>query len=102
MEHTLPSRRHKGGEFEFVSPTCCYLHKLIYIFLFAYFIELIISGEKLTPSNKYSIDEVILNDYSLLMNLTIHSLDKQDFGGYICKSANALGKAEGSVRLQGK
>ncbi|KAJ8953224.1 hypothetical protein NQ318_015802 [Aromia moschata] len=36
-----------------------------------------------------------------LMNLTILDLDKRDFGGYICTSSNALGKAEGVVRLQG-
>lgn len=61
-----------------------------------------ISGEKLIPSEKYSMEEVPLNDYSLLMNLTIRSLEKRDFGGYICKSSNALGKAEGTVRLRGE
>lgn len=35
------------------------------------------------------------------MNLTIRNLDKKDFGGYVCTSSNALGKAEGVVRLQG-
>lgn len=48
------------------------------------------------------MDEILLNDYSLLMNLTIRSLEKRDFGGYICKSSNALGKAEGTVRLRGE
>lgn len=47
------------------------------------------------------MEEVVLNDYSLVMNLTIRSLEKKDFGGYICKSSNALGKAEGTVRLRG-
>lgn len=46
--------------------------------------------------------ETALTDYSLLMNLTIRSLEKKDFGGYICTSSNAMGKAEGAVRLQGK
>lgn len=48
------------------------------------------------------MDEVVLNDYSLLMNLTIRNLEQRDFGGYQCKSSNALGRAEGTVRLQGK
>lgn len=63
---------------------------------------LLIIGEKLIPSEKYSMEEVPLSDYSLLMNLTIRSLEKRDFGGYICKSSNALGKAEGTVRLRGE
>ncbi|XP_044256647.1 lachesin-like isoform X2 [Tribolium madens] len=58
------------------------------------------TGEKLIPSEKYIIEEVPINEYSLLMNLTIRNLEKRDFGGYTCSSSNALGKAEGSVRLQ--
>lgn len=54
------------------------------------------------PSDKYTIEETMLNEYSLFMNLTIRSLEKRDFGGYICSSSNAFGKAEGVVRLQGK
>lgn len=57
--------------------------------------------EKLIPNEKYAMEETKLNDYSLLMNLTIRNLEKKDFGGYICTSSNALGKAEGVVRLQG-
>ncbi|XP_072749776.1 lachesin [Anoplolepis gracilipes] len=57
-------------------------------------------GEKLLPSDKYSMSEYALNDYSRQMNLTVNSLEKRDFGGYVCSSVNALGKAEGSVRLQ--
>lgn len=64
--------------------------------------SILISGEKLIPSEKYAMEEVALNEYSLLMNLTIRSLEKRDFGGYICKSSNALGKAEGTVRLRGE
>lgn len=48
------------------------------------------------------MEVVPLNDYSLLLNLTIRNLEKRDFGGYVCSSVNALGKAEGSIRLQGK
>ncbi|XP_017772641.1 PREDICTED: lachesin-like [Nicrophorus vespilloides] len=58
------------------------------------------TGEKLIPNEKYSMEETILNEYSLLMNLTIRSMVKKDFGGYVCTSSNALGKAEGVVRLQ--
>lgn len=48
------------------------------------------------------MSETVLNEYSFLMNLTIKNLEKKDFGSYICTSSNAMGKAEGGVRLQGK
>jgi hypothetical protein len=47
------------------------------------------------------MSEYAQNDYSRQMNLTVNSLEKRDFGGYVCSSVNALGKAEGVVRLQG-
>ncbi|KAL6423058.1 hypothetical protein ACFW04_010501 [Cataglyphis niger] len=65
------------------------------IFPFAFYL-----GEKLLPSDKYTMSEYALSEYSRQMNLTVKSLEKQDFGGYVCSSVNALGKAEGSVRLQ--
>lgn len=46
--------------------------------------------------------ETVLNEYTLLMNLTIRSLERKDFGNYVCTSSNLLGKAEGVVRLQGR
>lgn len=46
--------------------------------------------------------ETDFNEYSLMMNITIKNLEKRDFGEYTCASANALGKAEGTVKLQGK
>ncbi|XP_051154279.1 lachesin [Leptopilina boulardi] len=57
-------------------------------------------SEKLLPSDKYTMTEHALTDYSWQMNLTVHNLEKKDFGGYICSSVNALGNAEGIVRLQ--
>lgn len=60
------------------------------------------SGEKLIPGDKYIMTEQNINDYSMQMNLTVLNLEKHDFGGYVCISSNALGKAEGVVRLQGK
>lgn len=60
------------------------------------------SGEKLIPGDKYIMSEENINEYSMQMNLTVLNLEKNDFGGYICISSNALGKAEGVVRLQGK
>lgn len=53
------------------------------------------------PSDKYVMEEFVVNEYILLMNLTIKNLEKRDFGGYICTASNALDKAEGLVRLQG-
>ncbi|XP_033609885.1 lachesin [Cryptotermes secundus] len=58
------------------------------------------TGEKLMESGKYEIKEVPINDYSLHMNLKILNVQKHDFGTYVCASVNALGKVEGSVRLQ--
>ncbi|XP_039277455.1 lachesin-like [Nilaparvata lugens] len=57
-------------------------------------------GEKLMPGSKYDMQEVPLNAYSLMLNLTIRDLERRDFGGYVCSSVNALGKAEGVIRLQ--
>ncbi|XP_043603600.1 lachesin-like [Bombus pyrosoma] len=58
------------------------------------------TGEKLLPSEKYKMSEYALNDYSWQMNLTVNSLEKRDFGEYVCSSVNALGKADGIVHLQ--
>nr|XP_022901273.1 lachesin-like [Onthophagus taurus] len=58
------------------------------------------NGEKLISNEKYVMEETVLNEYSFLMNLTIRSLEMRDFGGYVCTSSNALGKAEGTIRLQ--
>jgi len=66
------------------------------IFPFAFYL-----GEKLLPSDKYVMTEQPLNEYSWQMNLTVNSLEKRDFGGYVCSSVNALGKYDGVVRLQG-
>ncbi|XP_011315435.1 lachesin [Fopius arisanus] len=57
-------------------------------------------GEKLLPSGKYTMTEFQQNEYSWQMNLTVHNLEKNDFGGYSCGAVNAVGKAEASVRLQ--
>lgn len=54
------------------------------------------------PSAKYAMEEYQTSDYSLLMNITIRSLEKRDFGGYVCASVNAMGKTEGLIRLQGE
>ncbi|XP_078043949.1 dpr-interacting protein lambda [Augochlora pura] len=56
--------------------------------------------EKLLSSDKYVMSDSAVNDYSRQMNLTVNSLEKKDFGEYVCSSENALGKADGTVRLQ--
>jgi len=53
------------------------------------------------PNAKYKMSETPINEYSLQMDLTITSLEPKDFGGYLCIAKNALGKAEGTIRLQG-
>ncbi|XP_048509659.1 lachesin-like [Athalia rosae] len=58
------------------------------------------TGEKLLPNDKYMMAETTLSDYAWQMNLTVHSLEKKDFGGYVCSAETALGKAEGVIRLQ--
>ncbi|GLH13012.1 Lachesin [Gryllus bimaculatus] len=60
----------------------------------------LVAGEKLMEGSKYEMEETPLSDYALLMKLTIRSLEKRDFGRYMCASVNALGKVEGDVRLQ--
>ncbi|XP_034933668.1 lachesin [Chelonus insularis] len=58
-------------------------------------------GEKLMHNGKYTMSESALPDgYSWQMNLTIHNLEKKDFGSYACAAVNALGRAEAAVRLQ--
>lgn len=52
------------------------------------------------PNAKYKMSETPINEYSLQMDLTITSLEPKDFGGYLCIAKNALGKAEGTIRLQ--
>lgn len=61
-----------------------------------------ITGVRLLPSDKYTMTEFLLSDYAWQMNLTIHDLEKRDFGGYACSAVNALGSAENVVRLQGE
>lgn len=77
---------------------------LIAQILFGKFIlrEISVLGKKLISGSKYLMTEQYLNEFSMQMNLTVLNLDKHDFGGYVCISSNALGKAEGVVRLQGK
>ncbi|KAF7270182.1 hypothetical protein GWI33_016797 [Rhynchophorus ferrugineus] len=58
------------------------------------------NGEKIIPNEKYVMEEIPKNEYSLQMNLRIRNIERKDIGGYICTSSNALGKAEGTVRLQ--
>lgn len=58
-------------------------------------------GGDLMPNAKYKMSETPINEYSLQMDLTITSLEPKDFGGYLCIAKNALGKAEGTIRLQG-
>lgn len=52
-------------------------------------------------SLKHSMDEILTSDYGVTMNLTIRSIEKRDLGGYQCSALNALGTANGVVRLQG-
>lgn len=57
---------------------------------------------KLHDGPKYIISERSINSYTWQMNLTIKSLQKNDFGEYTCTSVNALGKHEARIRLQGE
>ncbi|XP_026467569.1 lachesin-like [Ctenocephalides felis] len=58
------------------------------------------SGDKILPSSKHMVQETRTGDYMSVLTLTVRELRAQDFGGYICASVNALGKAEGGIRLQ--
>lgn len=59
-------------------------------------------GVKLLKDEKHNISEVIVNDYTYQLNLTIRRLDQSDFGTYTCSAENAFGQAGGFIRLQGK
>ncbi|XP_063827490.1 lachesin-like [Ostrinia nubilalis] len=56
-------------------------------------------SDKILENPKLRINEVILNEYSRWMNLTIKSLAQGDYGTYVCASVNALGKMESQVSL---
>lgn len=57
---------------------------------------------KLLSDEKHDLTEISLNDYSYQLNLTVRRLSRDDFGSYTCSAENLLGKAEGTIRLQGK
>ncbi|XP_049814044.1 lachesin-like [Schistocerca nitens] len=54
---------------------------------------------KLMEGSKYAMSETPMG-YSLVMNLTIRSLEARDFGSYTCMAKNPLGSADGTIRLQ--
>lgn len=73
---------------------------------FTFIISTLIASISLTnfqilPSSKHMVQETRTGDYMSVLTLTVRELRAQDFGGYICASVNALGKAEGGIRLQG-
>lgn len=83
----------------FVSIKC---NNILFLFLLVLLLLLFsFTGGDLIPSIKYEMSETPINEYSLQMDLNITSLEPRDFGGYLCIAKNALGKAEGSIRLQG-
>lgn len=43
----------------------------------------------------------MINAYTWQMNLTIRNLQKHDFGSYVCTSANAIGKEDDRIRING-
>lgn len=55
----------------------------------------------MNPGDKYKMTDYQINDYSWQMNLTIRISNVSDFGSYVCSATNALGTAQGVVRLQG-
>lgn len=61
----------------------------------------IVIGMKLLSDEKHDLTEIPLNDYAYQLNLTIRRLNRNDFGSYSCSAENLLGKAEGTIRLQG-
>ncbi|VEN59595.1 unnamed protein product [Callosobruchus maculatus] len=58
-------------------------------------------GAVLLASKKHGT-EFAENGYRTHMRLTVRRLAETDFGNYRCVAKNALGEAEGSIRLYGK
>lgn len=50
---------------------------------------------------KYDID-LIENTYKTLVQLTIKSVSKSDFGAYRCITQNPLGDMDGTIKLYGE
>lgn len=61
-----------------------------------------VTDSKLYHGEKYHIIESMINSFTWQMNITVRSLQKSDFGQYVCSSENALGKSDAPIRLQGK
>nr|CAH7758191.1 unnamed protein product [Callosobruchus chinensis] len=58
-------------------------------------------GAVLLASKKHGTESAE-NGYRTHMRLTVRRLAETDFGNYRCVAKNALGEAEGSIRLYGK
>ena len=51
---------------------------------------------------KYHIEEEVINDYELVMRLTIKNWQESDESHFTCISTNSLGKADGRIQAYSK
>ncbi|KAK8745992.1 hypothetical protein OTU49_017213, partial [Cherax quadricarinatus] len=56
-------------------------------------------GPQIVDSRKYINQEVVVNQYTLRMHLTIRDLKPDDFTSYKCTAKNSLGEVEGTIKL---
>jgi len=59
-------------------------------------------NDQLLINTSRQITKEILKDHTTHMLLTIHNLNKYDYGVYICGSKNSLGETENTVQLYGE
>lgn len=58
--------------------------------------------EMLMNGPKYEITEEVINDYELIMRLTIKNWQESDESHFTCISTNSLGKADGRIQAYSK
>ena len=58
--------------------------------------------EMLMNGPKYHIEEEVINDYELVMRLTIKNWQEADESHFTCISTNSLGKADGRIQAYSK
>ncbi|XP_066942288.1 neurotrimin-like isoform X1 [Macrobrachium rosenbergii] len=57
------------------------------------------TGPQIVNSRKYINEEIVVNDYTLIMKLTIKKLELEDFTAYKCTAKNSLGEVQGTITL---
>lgn len=54
------------------------------------------------PGGRFNFEQIEMENYKVVMRLTINPVTKNDYGTYKCVSRNSLGETEGSIKLYRK